>query len=786
MHNHNLSRNERKNACKREAAGAVVWTLIVGLVAAGQIGSAGCRKHDSEAAQTGSAAPLPQEVAAFDPFAVPPSGEGMWPWADLGRLDEKALKARGLEMDLADLWTPHKGGLALAVVGLRGCSASFVSADGLLLTNHHCAYSAIARNSTPENDLLENGFLARSKKEELDGHGIRVLVFRRQKDVTDRIVGKMPQNLTDLETVEWIEKKEKQLVAACEKKPNTRCAVSRENNGLRFLLMENLEIKDVRLVAAPPQALGSFGGEIDNWHWPRHTLDFTLLRAYVSPDGKPARYDAQNVPYEPKRYLKVNSSGVGAGDFVMVLGRPYHTARYRTAVAVRQALEWYYPTRRDLFVEWIAVLKKTAAEHAEARIPVSSTIKGLQNALTNARGMIAGLKRRRTIEKKTQMEQAWKDWVNRDPVRKKKWGRALAALNTYLKQSKVNRQRDLLLRYLLRGVKLLRFARVITKWAVEQEKPDGARDVGYQKRDRQERSAALKNAQRTLHVEADKRVLALFLRWFGELEEKARPPAIEKALKGDYSPRAIARFVDRLYRNTALDKLEKRLGLFGKPKPTLEKSSDTLIRFALALAPTFEDYEKNKKKRAGALFRLRRPYLQSLIQFRGKQFYPDANASPRVSFATVAGYTPRDGVWHLPFTTLSGLVAKHTGKKPFDAPARLLAAARNPKDDGAYISEELGDVPACFLSNADTTGGNSGSPVLDGHGGLVGLNFDRVYANISGDYGYSPFRSRNIMVDIRFILWYLDKVAAADHLLDAMLDKKHPKPKKSRLKKARP
>ena len=341
----------------------------------------------------------------------------------------------------------------------------------------------------------------------------------------------------------------------------------------------------------------------------------------------------------------------------------------------------------------------------------------------------------------------------------------------FRKTARKSRMRTLLLRYLLRGVKTLGFARVITKWAEEKTKPDAKREFGYQKRDKARLESWLENAQRSYHLEAEKRVLALFLKWFGKLPRDQRVQAFDKALGGDYGAKSIQRYVDRLFSKTALKKVEVRKKLFGKKLEELKKIDDAFIQLAFQIAPAMDAYEKARKAKAGELFRLRRPYLQSLIAFRGKKFYPDANASPRVSFAHVSGYSPRDGVWHLPFTTVSGLVAKHTGKKPFDAPDEVLkkapAAPKSP-----YADKRLNDVPACFLSNADTTGGNSGSPVMNGKGELVGLNFDRVYANISGDFGYSPARSRNIMVDVRFILWYLDEVLGAQSLIQELLPEK--------------
>ncbi len=289
---------------------------------------------------------------------LPPSGEGMWPWDGLGDLDEDALKKRGLKIPLEDLWTPGVGGLARAAVGLRGCSASFVSADGLMITNHHCAFTGIQRNSTPENNLLDTGFLAGDRAGELDGHGLRAFVFMKQTEITEQILRDMPKGGSDLDRIELIEAREKAAVKECEKKPNTRCRVSRNNDGLEFILLENLELKDVRLVALPPQSLGEFGGEVDNWQWPRHTMDFTFVRAYVDTDGKPAEYSVDNVPYKPEAHFEIGNGGVSPGDLVMVVGTPYRTARYRTLASVRRDLEWYYPTRVNLFSEWTGVMEK--------------------------------------------------------------------------------------------------------------------------------------------------------------------------------------------------------------------------------------------------------------------------------------------------------------------------------------------------------------------------------------------------------------------------------------------
>ena len=701
--------------------------------------------------------PAPTIPSACDPASCPAPrpGEGMWPWHDLGSLDEAALRGRGLQVDLSSLWTPGKGGLLRAVAGLRGCSASFVSPDGLLLTNHHCAYGAIQRNATPEHDYLATGFTAGGRSDELPGQGMTVLVFREQSDVTAQVLEGMPERLGDYERLRFIEKRETSLVRTCEKKPNTRCEVARENDGLRFMLLENLELRDVRVVVAPPEALGNYGGEVDNWHWPRHTLDFTLMRAYVAPNGEPADYSKDNVPYRPETHLRLSERTPREGDFIMVAGTPAWTRRYETALSVREALGWTFPSRERLFEDWIRTLEQTAADHPDAKLPTATWLRRLNNGLFHAKGMIAGLRRNRVVERKNREQAAWRVWVAEDPERAERWGTTLDELDAFHRANLEGRDRDLLLGFTVSGAQVLGFARTITKWASERAKLDADRDPGFQDRDRGSLLRDMKHAQRSLHNVADRRVLLMFLERLCALPDAERPAPLGSVGGIPCDPKGLERAVLLAYERTKLGDVEERARAFDLPIATLRASTDPMLRLALQLTPALEAKELRAKQRQGALLRLERTYLQSLIAQRSSSFYPDANGTPRISFAHVAGYAPRDGVWHLPFTTLSGMLDKDTGKEPFLVPP---AARRALDGDAAHLT-------ACFLSNADTTGGNSGSPVLDANGSLIGLNFDRVYENIAGDYGYEPLRSRNIMVSTRAILWYLEKVARSDDVV---------------------
>jgi hypothetical protein len=696
-------------------------------------------------------------------LSVQQSGEGMWPWQDLARLDEAALRARGLELPLSELWTPGAGGLAQAVVGLRGCTGAFVSEHGLLITNHHCAMGAIQKLSRPDQNLLENGFVARSRTQELPAPGMAIWVFNSQRDVTAEIFADLPGEASDLDTAQFLRKREKELVAECEKKPSVRCSISRENDGLRFYLMENTELTDVRLVFAPPESLGAFGGEVDNWRWPRHTLDFALLRAWVGPDKKPAAHAADNVPFTPPRHLSVSTTGPGVGEFIMVAGTPYRTSRYRTAQEIREAQEWFYPRREALFSRWITLLEKANDLHPEARIPNATALRRLGNGLTNARGQLDGIAKNRVIARRLSEEETLRAWIRsaRHPVPET----ALDDLNRYL-ESVPFKDLDFLLSQMQTGISAFASAYLLVKWAHERGRPDAQRTPGWQDRDRAGLLSRLSAGDLSYHPASDRQVLSMFLTELDALPADQRPAFHQPALT-DEDRKKREDQLEMIYRTTTVMNPAAREPLFSATSEMLAQSADPMIQLVLTWFPALQDLEKRLLVTEGALLRLRRPWMEATVAFRGRAFYPDANASPRVSFATVTGYSPEDGVWSVPFTTLRGMLAKHRSRPPFDLPAPFLEAAQQ-ENPGPWQDPHLEDVPINFLSNADTTGGNSGSPVLDGRGRFIGINFDRVYENIAGDFGYNPLRSRNIMLDVRAILWTLDRFAQAHDLLAEM------------------
>lgn len=700
-------------------------------------------------------------------------GEGMWPLGLLPRLDEERLRRKGLQLPLSKIWS-EGGGLAKAAVKIvNGCSASFVSPDGLIFTNHHCAHQAISRNSTEEHNWLEEGFVAATHADELPGQGSTAIqVLHSFEDVTDRVLEGLPEDLG--ERAALLDRKESELVARCELRAHTRCYVGRFLDGIpyvgepdgrvRFTLFTTLEIQDVRVVAAPPESVGSYGGETDNWHWPRHSADFTIMRAYVAPDGMPAEYDANNVPYHPDSYLEVSTEGVGPGDFVMVLGYPWRTTRHMTAVEVAEQRDWYYPLRVDFFSEWAQILHSNAERSPDVAILVSSRARSIDNSLSHARGRVEAFARVDVVGERQVSEEALETWIAESPQRNEQFGDVLSQIERVVQEHAATRDRGVLLRYMVYGSQLLGFARTITRWASERARPDLEREPGYQDRDQEGIRSQLEHAQRSFDLTTDREIFHLFVRRAMALPEGQRIEALDTAVGEDRSPAAIEAFVRRTYEGSQLGDTAQRLALFGQDQAALGASEDTMIRLALALTPAMDERQATAESYEQEIALLRPQLMLALTQSTGALAYPDATATPRISFGNVRGYSPRDGMLYTPLTGVSGLLAKDTGEEPFNAPEAVLQAAARSRES-RWVDQPLGDVPACFLSDLDTTGGNSGSPVVDGQGRLVGLLFDGVWEDLAGDITYSPRLTRSISVDIRFVLWLLDEVMDADHIL---------------------
>ena len=700
--------------------------------------------------------------------------EGMWMPMQVPALAPRlaALGFKGDPAAFADLTGDPMG----AIVSLGGCSASFVSADGLVATNHHCALFALQQNSTPARNLLRDGFLARARSEEIwAGPLSRVYVTVSVKDVTDRITGHLSPRLSDLARQQAIERRQKERLAACER-GGLHCRVASFFDGLLWLEIAQHEIRDVRLVYAPPSGVGNFGGETDNWMWPRHSGDFALYRAYVRPDGKSAAHAEQNVPYRPARWLRVSTEGARPGDFVLVAGYPGKTERLYTYAETRAQLEWAYPRTVRLYRQRLALLERMASEDPERAIRLNTRIRGLANSMKNREGVLEGAARLRYLERKRQEERALLDWIEADAKRRAAYRGALPGLDAIQAGVEKTRERDAVFEALHGYQSLLGAARTMLRLSAEREKPDLERDLEYQQRNWERIREAQQRMQRSVDLPADRALLrravleAAALPAGQRIEPLDRLVGLAPGMPSEEAGRRADAWLEGVYAGTRLADLSFRLSLLEKPARDLALEKDSLLEVARALSPLDDAIRTEEKARAGARSRVGPAYARALIEKAGGLLAPDANGTLRVTYGTVKGVSPRDGVLYAPQTRLAGILEKQRhGDPEFGVPEEVLAAIRaeGASGNGPFHDAALGDVPVDFLATLDITGGNSGSAVLDGRGRFCGLAFDGLYESIVADFAYVP-QARTIAVDSRYLLWTLSEVAKAPGLLAEM------------------
>lgn len=680
------------------------------------------------------------------------------------------LKKTGLALDPSTL-TNLTGFPMGAVVSLGGCSASFVSEQGLVITNHHCARGSVQYNSTAENNYLADGFLATAYDQELPAApGSRVYVTVEFNDVTDKVIGDLPASMTGRERYDAIESRQKALIAECEAEPGYRCSVPAFFDGMEYKLIKQLEIRDVRIAYAPADAIGKYGGDIDNWMWPRHTGDFAFYRAYVGPDGKPADFSKDNVPYQPEHVLTVSAKGVEDGDFVMVAGYPGSTNRYARLSEVDYVFNWYYPTYIDVVTEWIATIEQAAPKGSDERIKYESLLSGLNNFLKNTHGQVEGAERVGLVDRRRDREQALSDWLGQSASRSE-MAKSISELDVVRDKIAANSKQNFWYNNMTRA-SLLSAAQTLYRNAVEREKPDAQREPGFQERDRSRLEQRLTSIDRRFDPSVDAAVWKMFMTRYNAEAKSGRIAVLDDffGLRGGKLPADIDSKLDRLYQTTKLDNVDNRIELLTATKAELEASNDPFMKLAIALFPVEIDIEDKGKTLSGEADALLPEYMRAIIawqQSQGVVTYPDANSTLRVTYGTVMGGSPKDGLIYEPFTRLEGITEKDTGKEPFDSPKSQLALIEA-KEYGDYALSSLGTVPVNFLSDLDTTGGNSGSATLNSKAELVGLLFDGTIESVNSDWDFDPRTTRSIHVDTRYMLWVMEKVDGAENLIKEM------------------
>jgi hypothetical protein len=688
--------------------------------------------------------------------------DGMFPMSELPRVN---LRERGIELTAEQLFNPSEISLVDGICRVNGCTGSFVSDSGLIITNHHCAFDAIQKASTSERDLLTNGFIAGSRAAEIPAPDYQVRITENYRDISADVLSVVRDGMTFLERTKAIEKRRKELELEAEKQhPGLRAEVAEMFAGRTYVLFLYTYLKDVRLVFAPPVSVGNFGGEADNWEWPRHTGDFSFMRAYTAPDGSSATWSEQNIPYRPRRFLRVQSAGVDEGDAVFLLGYPGRTARHRTASFLQYESRVRLPLTVELYQWQIREMEEAGAADRSVAIRHASRTKSLANVEKRSRGQLQGLQRAQIIERRLQQESELQAFIDSDAELRKQFGTVLGDIAAVYAEMESAGSLEIHLQQLRQACRALAFGFAVVDSVHERAKPDLERESPWMDRNYSQSVQELKVSLRDWHPPTDEVMLRGML-----ARLKNIPGARDIAVPGGLteSEQACEQAAKRLIAGTNLGDAAFVERALAQTVKQLSENQDPVLQLVLSLYPEYLRLRELDKTREGRLSRLYGSLLEVKERFLRTGFIPDANGTLRFTSGHVRAYSPADAVVRTPVSTLRGVIEKTTGRDPFITPEPVLRAYRE-GDFGGFLHPRLGQVPVAILYDTDTTGGNSGSPVLNAKGELVGVNFDRCFEATINDFAWNADYSRSIGVDIRYVLWITGRVYGATGLLKEM------------------
>ncbi|MBA2736634.1 MAG: S46 family peptidase [Pyrinomonadaceae bacterium] len=686
--------------------------------------------------------------------------EGMFTPDQISRL---ALKQKGLKINPIDLYNPNGVDISDAIIRLSiGCTAEFVSPNGLILTNHHCGFDALVSASTPQTDYVENGYKADSQIDELPAKGYSIAITERVEDVTAKIT-RGAENLTGEARAQMIKKNTEQLQQQEQAKaPNgSTIRIQALNSGFFHYLYQTKQIKDVRLTYAPPRNIGVFGGDPDNFEWTRHTGDFTFLRAYVAPDGTSAEYSVNNIPYQPKKFLTMNIGGIKENDFNFVMGYPGTTTRYRESQSIDYAENVNFPFLASYLQARSEALGKVGETSEEKRIKFQSDRANLDNYRKVYEGSSVAVRRGDTVAKKRAEETKFAEWVAANPQRQTKYGEVLPALRRISDEYYPSAQRDVIFRTLPPASTPVFRQLYDAISAVQQGKK-------LTSAEKQTKLGEIQKAYADREPILEREIIKFFLQKMDELPAGQKFQAVESLFnryKGKERRAAEETFAESIAERNNFDTPEKVLALYEMSSSDLQKKYPNIVEFMTAFIQEKTAVTARTGKFTSEIDRLRLLYQQGMAEMKGIQPYPDANSSLRFTYGYIKGYSPREAVNYSPFTSLKGMIEKDTGVNPFDVPEKLKALQRT-RDFGRFGLN--GSVPVNFLTTTDIIGGNSGSPVLNAYGEQIGLVFDGNYEGLGNDLFYSGDHNRTIAVDIRYVLFVVEKFANAGWILNEM------------------
>ncbi len=701
-------------------------------------------------------------LGAFQFSAIAPE-EGMFPLSEIQKVD---LKKAGLKIDQKEVYNPNGLSLIDALVNVGGCTGSFLSDAGLIITNHHCAFESVQLASTPENDYLTNGFVAKTMEQEIPAKNLTCKITDSYEDVSDKILSSVKDVNDPVERINAINKKIAEIIKEEQAKDaSIKPEISEMFIGRTYVLFRYKIIKDVRLVYIPQRAIGEFGGESDNWVWPRHTGDFSFLRAYVAKDGSAATYSKENVPYKPKKFLKVNPNGANDGDFVFILGYPGRTFRNYPAKYVEYQEKFQLPYISSLY-EWQNDQMAQTSVNKELELKQASRIKRKANVLKNYKGKIKGLSGIQLVNQKYAQEKELQKFIDADPNLKTQYGSLMNNIEMVYNEIFADAKKYLVMEQLIPSSNALSAANIM----LQMRKKIEAAKVEEQEKVYKEQSSAAKKQINALYdtyvLETEKRLLKRAL-----LDGLNLPVAEQYNVIPAYSytkyknhDAFVNKYVDQLFAKTKFNTEKYLSDVLDLPLKNFMELKDPMLDLAVNAAAEVDKKNAIQKVRNGKLNKLLADFVNVSILFKKTDFIPDANSTLRLTYGHVKGYTPVDATYMKPTTTLTGLIEKGTKEGDYYLPDYIRELYKK-KDFGPWLTKDKTDVPLAFLYDMDTTGGNSGSPIMDENGNLVGVNFDRAFEATINDFAWNESYSRSIGCDIRYVLWVAQKVDKADNVI---------------------
>ncbi|MBI1807286.1 MAG: S46 family peptidase [Ignavibacteria bacterium] len=694
--------------------------------------------------------------------------EGMWLMTQLEKLPFSEMRKHGLMLSPEQIYSTTGTSIKDAIVLLPGGTGSFVSAEGLIITNHHIAFGAIQSVSTVEEDYLKNGFYAKSKAEEISVPTYTARMVTSIKDVTSDVLNGVSDTMSASSRQEKIQANIADIQNKAKTGADMECTVSETYNGVKYFLYCYDVVRDIRLVYAPPSSIGNYGGEVDNWYWPRHTGDFGFMRAYVAPDGKAGKYSKDNVPYKPRAFLPVSAQGVTENSFAMILGFPGRTFRYRTSAEIQLSKDETLPLVREFFRTRMDIIEAAGKKDRAVEIKYASKWRGMANTYKNYEGTLEGMKRSNIISQRLDNEKKFQEFLQSKPELQQKYGSIMKDIVSTYENLKSFNKKQIVMGQLIGGSDLLGVATRFMRFANSFAK-DSTGEVKPSDKSVSDMKEFLTSAFKDVDANVDKELLTALILKAADLPYDQHIDAVQRITGpriGEQREKVVKEYVNDLYKHSKITSKEDCERLITKSSDDIR--DDDFIKLAISLDKDNAQVQTQTAAFNGKIGMLRGKLLAAYMEWKGPDLYPDATRTLRLTYGEIKSYVPRDAVHYNFETMLGGVMEKETGEDPFIVPQKLHELWEK-KDFGRYADPLLHDVPVAFIGNLDITGGNSGSPVINGKGELIGVAFDGNWEAVVGDYLFQAPLNRSINVDTRYVLFLLDKFSNAQNILSEMV-----------------